>query len=140
MSGNSFRESQLRGAQNEPKIVEENALESPQRSLKKFPTFIEFREYQEALQAIENNCSLTVGMQMETRRESGKRLIKEKAFHVIYEAEQELIYNPKLQYNVRMPADDAGVQQLQKEGYRKVFKKCRKVIMAVERNQNKFVI
>ena len=91
MSGNSLRESQLRGAQNEPKFVEDNALESAQRSLKKLPTFVEFREYQEALQAVEKNCSLTVGMQMETTRESGKRLIKEKAFHVIYEAERELI-------------------------------------------------
>ena len=83
---------------------------------------------------VEQNCSLCVGMQMQTTRKSGKRLIKEKAFHIIYEAELELISDRKLCKDICVPADDTSVQEQQKEDYRKVFKKCKKVMMVVQKN------
>ena len=48
---------------------------------------------------------------METTRKSGKKLIKEKAFHVIYEAEQEVIMDIKRHPEGRVPADDHRLQE-----------------------------
>ena len=49
----------------------------------------------QAIEKMSENCSLKVGMQKETFKENGKRLIKEKVFQIVFETEREVIQNLK---------------------------------------------
>ena len=86
MSADTFSDHQLtKVSEDFTESHPEKTPPSNQMPLKRMPTFEEYQAYQAALAKVEASCSLKVGYQMETKRESGKKLIKEKAFHVIYE-------------------------------------------------------
>ena len=51
----------------------------------------ELYEMMVAMEKVASNCSLKVGMQMQTQRKNGKKLMKEKVFHIIWENESELV-------------------------------------------------
>ena len=84
----------------------------------------------QAIEKISEICSLKVGMQKKTFKKNGKKLIKEKAFHIVFETERDVIQNLKRPLKEsEIPSENDEIQAEFNQRYREVFKKTRKSLL-----------
>ena len=93
------------------------------------------------MEEVTANYSLQVGMQKLTYRKNGKKVVKEKVFHIIWEKDSELTNDEDTisEKTDLSDDDDLSKNQITKD-FRQAYKRCRKLMQIHNKDQYKFSI